>query len=161
VVVEAVNAPDARLEEVTGHARADAYYALHSRTMTITKERCTTLPCALDLAHGDTELEVVTDATRQTFRVPVADARTYLRVRVSEHERPALGILGLTLIGLSIGSTAASSVLMGESPSFLLPGGVMFGVSCAITMVGVILALTHPFTDRPSSYASWTESLGR
>jgi hypothetical protein len=171
VFVEAVDAPNAQLDEVIGKTMIPYAYhrgfPLGRREIGITKERCAELPCVVDVPRGESVLEASTSsgAERERFRVDVADgSRTLVRVRLPQHETPALGVLGWTLVSVAAAPMIAGGTLLGigasqtDSSAFTIPGGVMLGASAVVATIGLVLAFTHPITSRPGNVAAWTLS---
>jgi hypothetical protein len=163
VVVDAVDAPDASVDEVLGHATTSGYVwpygVLMAHTTTLRKTRCDKLPCVVDAPYGVIGLEVRDRGEKQAFRLDVDDKPSYVRVRLPKHVYPMLGLFGWTLAGLSLGPIAGGTAMLVSDPSRdAITAGCTIGISAALGVVGVILGATNPFVYRPGTVAAWTLS---
>lgn len=166
VVVDAVDAPQAQLAEITGDVTVPyggygpyGWYAQSVRTVPVVKWRCSALPCAVDVPRGESRLEIVAGKERSQFRVDASpETRTFVRARLPEHRAPALGLLGWALASVSAVPIITGTTLLAADPSSMgAAGAVTLIGGVALAAVGAALGLTHPFTTRPGTFTSWTE----
>jgi len=171
IVVDVEGPKHARLDELVGHAKVESTTALPllvgdvwmvlpyttTKNVAITRERCSALPCAVNAPMGETELTVRSGDESQAFRVSAGAERTFVRVRLPEHQRPALGVLGCVLAGVSLAPLATgASMLAADSPGLLAPGLGTLGGGLLVALAGLVLVATHPMTSRPGSLVAWT-----
>jgi len=159
IVVDAVDAPGARLEEVVAHGTVDTPWRLYypRSQVTLTRDRCDTLPCTVDAPYGPIELVVKHGDAEQPFKLTVDEKRSFVRVRLPEHEHSAAGVLGWVLACVAIAPIGGGAGLIAvDSQQYALPGGLVLGFGVALAAVGVALGVTHPLYDRPGTLAAWT-----
>jgi hypothetical protein len=158
VVIDAVDAPAARLNEVVGRVKVPyGVWGQFSSTEVVTKERCSVLPCVIDVPRGESDLEVLDGTARERFRVTVApEQRIFVRARLPEHHVPALGVLGWTLVGVSAVPLIAGTTMLAADPNTLgAPAAVTLIGGVVLAVVGVVLGVTNPITSRPGTVISW------
>jgi len=159
VVIDVADAPDARVDEIVARGKLEAPYWIRygaTRDLTLTKTQCMHVPCAFDAPYGKLDLDVSAGGEHQPFRLTVDETPTYARVRLPDHERPALGILGWTLAGVSLGVMGGGTAMALSDDHLVVPGAVTIGTAALVGIVGVILGVTHPFTFRPGTVAAWS-----
>lgn len=170
VVVDAEPREHARLEEIVGRANVRSTETIptviggtwlaipytQTKVVDVTRERCSALPCVVNAPLGQPlELAVASGGVTQAFRVPIEPERTYVRLRLPEERRPALGVLGWVLAGVSLAPITAGSTLLGLDSSLIAPGIASLVGGLALGALGLVLALTHPITHRQGSIAAW------
>ena len=154
--VDAVDARDARLEEIIGETSIRYDRWGDTQLATITKPRCAILPCVVDVARGEGLFRVTDGGARQTFRIDATEARINVRVRLPERHTPALGVVGWTLAGIALVPVVAGPIMIAADPSSLTAAGVgtLLG-GIALAALGIVLGVTNPTTERPGTVLAW------
>lgn len=163
VVVDAVGAPDARVEEIVGHGTVETFNVLWpTRRLTLTRDRCDTVPCVIDAPYGPLHLVVKSGGEEQPFHLAIDQNVSYARVRMPETVRPTAGIVGWVLASVALAPIGGGAGLLAvDADRYAIPGGVVLGVGVALAAVGIVLGVTHPFVTRPGTVDAWTLSTPR